>query len=175
MFLVFWICLSFSIHILANPISQNSEEPIIADNADTVSINADSISFNAEPAEDSKDSNVQDTMIGTNLASSPGCTSDAATDEISDELTSGSGIFRRKETCPPDYDPKGAPVIEPKRQPDVNPPSSGTSSSDGPCKDPKLKEHLTCGGPVIGLMKFRSRFHEGPFFTWVLNCVSGKF
>ena len=159
--------LSLSFHILANPISQNLNDIVVADN-----------SLNAEGVENSNDLNSpQKTFVaGTNLVelTSIECTSDASTDEISDKSTSTSEFSRRSaSSCPVDYGSMPDAITQTgeehagERKP--------SEPSKNPCSDYPQTKLFTCGGPIIGHPEFPWTGATDPFDDKILNCVQGKF
>lgn len=164
MFTFFLILLSFSIHILANPTPQNSNDVIVADSY-----------LNAEPVDDSDSLNSPQNILvaGTNLVGSPsiGCTSDASTNEISDESVPAGGINRRQTACPVDYGSMPESLTQTGKEPAIEKKPSETPN--GRCSDVKLKLY-TCGGPIVGHPEYPWSGSTDPFNDKVLNCVPGK-
>lgn len=167
MFIFLLTSLSLSFYTLANPISQNLDAIVVADN-----------SLNAEGVKNSNNLNFpQNTLVaGPNLVELPSidCTSDASTNEISDESTSTSEFNRRSaSSCPVNYGSMPDAITQTREEHAGE--RKPSEPSKNPCSDYPKTKLFTCGGPIIGHPEFPWAGAADPFDDKILNCFQGKF
>lgn len=166
--------------ILANPISQNSQDLSVID-------------IGSLPAEQPIKN---DDLISTNNQNdivAAGCTSGSSTNQVADDddettgSSQGMSIFRRlKEACPPQGF-LAPPAPRPGRKKILNRPSprlqparpsrqSPSKDSNDPCTKENRDVHVTCGGPEVRIESLTDegvRIPDGAL-AFILNCVAGK-
>lgn len=166
--------------ILANPISQNSQDLSIVETGSL-------------PAEQPIENDNLISMNDQNDIVAAGCTSESSTNQVADDddgttgSSQGMSIFRRlKEACPPQGF-LAPPAPKPVRRKIINRPSprlqpaqprrqSPSKDSNDPCTMEKRDVHVTCGGPEVrvDLTTWEGVLVPNGALVFILNCVAGK-
>lgn len=166
--------------ILANPISQNSQDLSIIDTGSL-------------PAEQPIENDNLISMNDQNDIVAAGCTSESSANQVADDddgttgSSQGMSIFRRlKEACPsqgflapPAPKPVRRKIINrpsPKIQPAQPSGQSPSKDSNNPCTKENRDVHVTCGGPEVrlGVINYQGERIPNAVIGFVLNCVGGK-